>query len=44
MFPAEEIPDWHNKLSNREIIIEDNIGEIDVTQLTNENKNFSVLV
>ncbi len=38
MFPAEEIPDWHNKLSNREIIIEDNIGEIDVTQLTNENK------
>ena len=38
MFPAEEIPDWHNKLSNREIIIEDNIGEINVTQLTNENK------
>ena len=38
MFPSDEIPNWHNKLSNREIIIEDNISEIDDTQLTNENK------
>lgn len=38
MFPSEKIPDWHNKLSNREIIIEDNIKGIDDTLLTNENK------
>lgn len=37
IFPAEQIPDWYSKLSNREIIIENDIKNL-VEPFTDENK------